>query len=249
MAAQLHGQIPTSERSAPGSTNIRPAEFPKSAAPSPDLDASHVAITVVNALNEALKKSDYGSASKLFVEQGFWRDHLALIWEFRTAQGSQEILDLLKTSSQSKDGFRLKQVTLDTSSELRAPRIAPVDGEGQVSGIHFFINFETVVGSGKGMARLVNDNGSWKFFSIYTALQELSGHKEQINERRPNGVKHGEQTGRENWTQRREKESNYQNGTEPAVLIIGKHYPLFSLPTGKQGFLFSNGCQALDKLD
>ncbi|RFU73684.1 hypothetical protein TARUN_8556 [Trichoderma arundinaceum] len=222
MAAQLHGQIPTSDRTAPGSLNIRPAEFPKSAsAPPPDLDVNRTAVTAVNALNEALKQADYASASKLFTQQGFWRDHLALAWEFRTAQGPQAISSLLQNSSQSKDGFRLETITLDASSDLRAPRVAPLDGEGQVTGIHFFINFETAVGSGKGVARLVDDNGTWRFFSIYTVLQELRGHREQINERRPNGVEHGEKRGRQNWTQRREQESNYQNGTEPAVLIIG----------------------------
>ncbi|KAL7787003.1 hypothetical protein V8C37DRAFT_391489 [Trichoderma ceciliae] len=222
MAAQLHGQIPTCDRTAPGSLNIRPAEFPKSTStPSPDLDADRTAVTVVNALNHSLRNADYGSVSTLFAEQGFWRDHLALTWEFRTAQGPQAILSLLQTSSQSKDGFRLKSITLDTSSALRAPRVAPLDGEGQVAGIHFFINFETVNGAGKGVARLIHDNGTWKLFSIYTALQELHGHKEQINQRRPNGVEHGEKSGRQNWAQQREQEARFQTGTEPAVVIIG----------------------------
>ncbi|KAH6607045.1 hypothetical protein Trco_003358 [Trichoderma cornu-damae] len=223
MATQLlHGQIPTSDGAAPGSLNIRPYEFPKYAPdPSPDLDANRTAVAVTNALNESLARGDYDSASKLFVEQGFWRDHLALAWEFRTAQGPQAILGLLQASFRSKDGFRLKNIALDTSSELRAPRIAPLDGEGQVSGIHFFISIETVLGSGKGVARLMEDNGVWKLFSIYTALQQLNGHQEQISERRPNGVEHGEQQGRQNWTQRREQENKYQNGAGPVVLIIG----------------------------
>lgn len=225
MTAQLHAQIPTCERTAPGSVNLRPAEFPNSAsAPSPDLDVNQTAVDVVKALNESLGKADYASVSKLFVEQGFWRDHLALTWEFRTAQGPRDILSLLEASSQSRDGFRLKSIALDTSSALRAPRVAPLDGEGQVAGIHFFINIETVIGSGNGVGRLVDDNGTWKLFSLYTALKELNGHEEKINERRPTGVEHGEKQGRRNWTQRREQETRYQD-TDPAVLIIGKNYP------------------------
>ncbi|KAL6857379.1 FAD/NAD(P)-binding domain-containing protein [Trichoderma novae-zelandiae] len=221
MAAQLHGQLPTCERSAPGSINIRPAEFPKSASPpSPDLDLHQTAQGVVTALNESLAKGDYGAASNLFVDQGFWRDHLALTWEFRTAQGPEAILGLLETSSKSRDGFRLKGITLDTSSDLRSPRVAPLDGEGEVSGIHFFNKFETVIGSGVGVGRLVDDNGTWRLFSLYTALQELTGHEEQINGRRPHGVEHGEKPGRLNWAQRREQETQYQD-TDPTVLIIG----------------------------
>ncbi|UKZ81011.1 hypothetical protein TrVFT333_008778 [Trichoderma virens FT-333] len=140
-------------------------------------------------------------------------------WEFRTAQGPKEILSLLETSSKSRDGFRLKHVTLDTSSALRAPRVAPLDGEGEVIGIHFVINFETVIGSGEGVGRLINDSGTWKFFSFYTVLEELKDHKEQINERRPNGVEHGMKQGRQNWAQRREQETLYKNA-DPAVLII-----------------------------
>ncbi|KAL7948091.1 hypothetical protein V8C42DRAFT_316670 [Trichoderma barbatum] len=221
MATQLHGQMPTWERFAPGSINIPPAEFPESAsAPTPDLDVNKTAVDVVTAFNESLARADYAAVSKLFVEKGFWRDHLALTWEFRTAQGPQEILSLLETSSKSKDGFRLKQVTLDTSSALRAPRVAPLDGEGKVPGIHFVINFETVIGSGRGVGRLVNDNGAWRLFSFYTALQELKDHKEQINDRRPHGVEHGAKQGRQNWAQRREQETLPQN-VNPAVVIIG----------------------------
>ncbi|KAM6479998.1 hypothetical protein HDV62DRAFT_366789 [Trichoderma sp. SZMC 28011] len=220
-SAQLHGQLPTWERSAPGSINISPAVFPKSAlAPSPDLDANKTTVELVTQLNELLAKADYAAVSKLFVDQGFWRDHLALTWEFRTAQGPQEILSLLETSSKSRDGFRLKNVTPDTSSALRAPRIGPLDGEGEVIGITFFFNFDTVIGSGKGVGRIINDNGTWKFYSLYTALQELKDYKETINERRPHGVEHGAKQGRQNWAQRREQEKLHKNA-DPAVVIIG----------------------------
>ncbi|PTB70218.1 FAD/NAD(P)-binding domain-containing protein [Trichoderma citrinoviride] len=220
-ATPLHSQLPTCERSAPGSINIRPAEFPKTASPpSPDLDPNRTALQLVNVLNESLAKGDYEAASKLFVDQGFWRDHLALTWEFHTTQGPEAIRGLLESSSQSRDGFRLKEITLNTSSALRSPRVAPLDGEGKVTGIIFFINFKTAIGSGGGVAKIVNDNGTWKFFSLYTALQELTGHEEQINGRRPRGVEHGEKPGRQNWAQRREKETQYQDA-DPTVLIIG----------------------------
>ncbi|KAL7816013.1 FAD/NAD(P)-binding domain-containing protein [Trichoderma aethiopicum] len=217
----LHSQLPTSERAAPGSINIRPAEIPRSAfTPPADLDVHQTALDVVTALNEALAKGDYEGASRLFVDLGFWRDHLALTWEFQTAQGPEAIRGLLQMSDQSRDGFRLKEIEIDTSSNFRAPRLVPLDGEDQVTGIHFFIEFETVIGEGEGVARLVNDNGTWKFFTLYTTLHSITGHEERINDRRPLGAEHGAQPGRQNWAQRRELDLEYKD-TEPIVLVIG----------------------------
>jgi hypothetical protein len=234
MTAQLHAQIPTDNRTAFGSVNIPPVVFPKNAsAPPPGLDVSGTATTAVNALNEALKKADYSAAAKLFVDQGYWRDHLALTWEFRTVQGTQEITSLLQDSSKSKDGFRLKEVTIDTSSAGRAPKVAALDGEGEVPGVQFFITFKTVIGSGNGVARLVNDDGAWKFFSIYTALDEIDGHPELLGERRPKGVKHGEKRGPQNWAETRNQEITYQGEAQPAVIIIGRILFFFAITSLK----------------
>lgn len=234
MTAQLHAQIPTDNRTAFGSVNIPPVVFPKNAsAPPPGLDVSGTATTAVNALNEALKKADYSAAAKLFVDQGYWRDHLALTWEFRTVQGTQEITSLLQDSSKSKDGFRLKEVTIDTSSAGRAPKVAALDGEGEVPGVQFFITFKTVIGSGNGVARLVNDDGAWKFFSIYTALDEIDGHPELLGERRPKGVKHGEKRGPQNWAETRNQEITYQGEAQPAVIIIGRILSFFAITSLK----------------
>jgi hypothetical protein len=241
MTAQLHAQIPTDNRTAFGSVNIPPVVFPQNvSAPSPDLDVGSTATTAVNALNEALKKGDYSAAAKLFVDQGYWRDHLALTWEFRTVQGTQGIVSLLQDSSKSRDGFRLKEIKIDTSSAGRAPKVASLDGEGEVPGIEFFITFETAIGSGQGVARLVNDNGTWKFFSIYTALDEIEGHPEQLGDRRPKGVKHGQKRGPQNWAETRHQEITYQGEAQPAVIIIGKDsLSFFFLQLPSSGLLAS----------
>ncbi|KAL7922867.1 FAD/NAD(P)-binding domain-containing protein [Trichoderma austrokoningii] len=222
MTAQIHAQIPTDNRTAFGSVNIPPVVFPKNAsAPSSDLDVSGTSTAAVSALNEALKKADYSAGAKLFVDQGYWRDHLALTWDFRTAQRTQGIVGLLQDSSKSRDRFRLKDITVDTSTALRAPKVAALDGEAKVPGVQIFTTFKTVIGSGKGVARLMNDNGAWKFFSIYTALDEIDGHPEQLGERRPKGVKHGEKRGPQNWAETRQQEISYQGEAQPAVIIIG----------------------------
>jgi hypothetical protein len=103
--------IPRSSRAwaVPGSTNIIPAKFP-SASPKAPTDPLEIATNVVNAFNKALQSKDYPALSQLFTNDGFWRDHLALTWSFRTVQGPDNILSFLKTCAGSKDGFRLSRI-------------------------------------------------------------------------------------------------------------------------------------------
>ena len=69
-------------------------------------------------------------------------------------------------------------------------------------------SFETNVGTGKGMIRLVClPNGAWMAHMIYTALQELHSAKEIAGYNRPHGgnnsLKGGAVEG--NWYERRER--------------------------------------------
>ncbi|RGP74740.1 putative flavin-containing monooxygenase [Fusarium sporotrichioides] len=214
--------IPRTSRAwaVPGSTNIIPAKFP-SASPKPtSSDPQEIATSVVNAFNKALQSKDYPALSQLFTEDGFWRDHLALTWSFRTVQGPNNVLDFLKKCSQSKDGFRLAKIDIDATSSVRKPQAIPVDGKGEVQGIQFFFKLETVLGTGLGLARLVEINGQWKIFTFYTRIHDLKGHEETVNEHRPRGVEHGGMPGRKNWAQRRAETAEFTQD-DPAVLIVG----------------------------
>ncbi|EXM14939.1 dimethylaniline monooxygenase (N-oxide forming) [Fusarium oxysporum f. sp. vasinfectum 25433] len=120
------------------------------------------------------------------------------------------------------DGFRLKSIAIDRTSEFRSPKAMHIDDLDQVLGVQFFFTLETKIGTGQGLARLTEvGDGQWKFFTFYTSLGELKGHEELINERRPKGVEHGGQVGRKNWAERREMASEYQNGADPTVVVIG----------------------------
>lgn len=212
--------VPSHMRSEPGSINIPLAKFPATSRATV-LDADKTATDFVGTFNKALNEHDYRTVSDLFVEEGFWRDHLALSWAFRTVRGPKGILDFLQHCAGSRDGFRLKSITIDRSSTVRAPQVAPMDGVGDVSGIQFVFKLETVIGSGEGVARLVEHRGNWKIFSLYTSLQELKGHEEAVYHRRAQGVDHGGNPGRKNWAERRVLESGYGDGSEPSVLIVG----------------------------
>lgn len=212
--------VPSHMRSVPGSVNIPVAKFPPASNIS-TTDADAVATKFTENFNNALREQDFQAISKLFYREGFWRDHLALSWSFRTVGGPIGVINFLKECSTSGNGFRLKKITIDTSSTTRAPQVAPVDGTGQVSGVQLFFNLETTIGSGEGFVRLVEDQGDWKIFTLYTSLRELSGYEENTYHRRSRGVVHGGTPGRKNWAEKRALASDLTDGHEPVVLIVG----------------------------
>ncbi|KAI0855600.1 hypothetical protein F4860DRAFT_507369 [Xylaria cubensis] len=208
-------------RCVPGSVNVKLAKFPSPAKNIEDLDPSKVATNLVENFNRALDKEDYSAIANLFVEDGHWRDHLTLSWIFRTIQTPPRILDFLHSCAKSRDGFRLKSVDVDAATAVRRPKIVPIDASGSVSGIQLFIRVTTVLGSGTGLLRLVEQGGQWKIFTLYTKLEELRDHEEVINNRRIKGAEHGGKPGRKNWAEKREAEANFNAGNEPAVLVVG----------------------------
>lgn len=223
-AVDVEKQVPSHLRCVPGSVNIPVAQFPATKPHEAQIDPAKIAADVVSTFNEALEKSEYAILSHLFLENGFWRDHLAVTWAFRTIHKPADILDFVQKSAKSKDGFRLKKITIDDSSTLHAPQLANLDVSGHSEGIRFFIKLDTAVGTGNGLVSLVEDNGEWKIFNLYTRLDEIKGHEEAINERRPHGVRHGGRPGRKNWKERRQAEYDFENN-EPAVVVIGElHY-------------------------
>ncbi len=83
--------------------------------------------------------------------------------------------------------------------------------------------FETKIGRGKGMLRLVQgEDGVYKGYMLHTSLQELKGHEEAAGLRRPHGGNNslvgGVKSG--NWLERRLKTLEFQD-EQPQVLIIG----------------------------
>ncbi|RFU73221.1 fad dependent oxidoreductase [Trichoderma arundinaceum] len=209
-------------RTVPGSINIPAAEFPSSPRTQTPLDLNiyHVVDNVVAKVNHALEQKSYTTLASLFTQDGYWRDHLALSWDFRTIHGSSRILQYLESCSGSRDGFRLQRITSD-SGTTKEPKLVPIDAEGTVTGIQFFFTCKTVLGTGRGLARLVEEEDSWKFFTLYTRLEELNGFEEPIGCRRSKGVEHGGRPGRQNWAERRTASFNFESGDNPAVVIVG----------------------------
>ena len=206
-------------RTTPGSVNIHLAKFP-AAKPTPSIDPAKAASQVVDTFNQALEKQEYAILAHLFLENGYWRDHLAVTWALRTLRTPPNILGFVQSSSHSRDGFRLRKIAIDDSTPFRAPKVANVDAAGEVAGVTFFITLDTAIGTGTGLVSLAEEDGEWKIFHLYTRLDQITGHEEEINGRRPHGVKHGGRPGRKNWKERRQAEVEFET-EEPAVLIVG----------------------------
>lgn len=213
--------IPSHMRPVPGSINIVPATFPSPVKPAKSTRPSEIAANFVTTFNDALKRKAIFNLSRLFLDNGFWRDHLALTWELRTLQGPSRIYDFLNAAAKSRDRFRLDKIAVDESNLVRAPKFAPVDADGEVIGVQFFLAIDTVHGTGRGLVRLVEEAGNWKVFTLYTILEELKGHEQDIFKRRPVGAEHGGKPGRNNWADKRAASLEYADGSEPAVLVIG----------------------------
>ncbi|KAK2071367.1 hypothetical protein P8C59_005796 [Phyllachora maydis] len=207
----------SSQRCEPGSRNVQACAWPASAEKDKPLDVKAVAGGLVAKFNDALEKRDYKLLADLFVEDGYWRDHLALSWALHTLKGR----DKMQGHLQQLPGTRLQRVEVDDSSAWRAPTLVNFSpSERQVVGMQVYTTLQLSDGTGRGLARLVERDGQWKIWTLFTTRESLAGHEEPSQRSRPVGVDHGGQPGRKNWLDRRTDEAEFGTA-EPAVLIVG----------------------------
>lgn len=216
MATEPLVEVPSSDRVEPGSFPLRLAILPITVSQPPS-DANSIAESWVAAFNKSLGSPQLTNISGVFLDESYWRDQLCLSWDFHCLQGPAKIAALLE---QSKEGSRLRSVSLDKSTALREPKARRI-GSG-THAVRAFLTVVTDVGYGKGVVNLVNENSEWKAFTLFTFLEGLTGHEEDTGRKRPNGVKHGEHASRKNWLDRRNAEEDLEGGEEPTVLILGK---------------------------
>jgi hypothetical protein len=206
--------IPSSQRREPGSFNPPIAAWPPTATKL-SVNSDEVATEIISRFNEAINKKDFRAVATLFHEDGYWRDHLALSWDFHTMKGRDAIVARLE-----KD-CPLIEVGIDRSTGWKSPKLFPFDTFGKVQGIQFYTILSTKVGTGRGIVRMAEENGQWKIWTFYTSLTAIDGHDEPIGPRRSKGVQHGANPERKNWKDRRNQEIEFAD-SEPDVLIVGK---------------------------
>ncbi|RYB90817.1 NAD(P)/FAD-dependent oxidoreductase [Nocardioides glacieisoli] len=170
-------------------------------------DPSEVATAWLDAFEAALEARDVPAAAGMFATESWWRDLVAFSWNLTTVEGRGGVTDLLSGTLAGTDpsGFALDE---------------PADeADGVVTA--WFV-FETGVGRGRGLLRLVEEEGEHRAFTFLTTLYELKGHEEPRNEHRPRGAEHGADKSRQTWLERRQQEAeSLGTTTQPYVLVIG----------------------------
>lgn len=213
----------------PASNIMMPGSEPLSSLPLPGDGASHlpdsdessgICSDWIDSVNDLFKtgREDF-DLSEAFIEGACWRDLLCLTWDFHTLQGRNNIKDSLKEFVAS--GRKIK-FELDDSADYKQPAFLPLDFDGHKHCIQAWFTFETDIGRGRGIVKLVGEKDErFRAFTIFTTLEELKGHEEMTKNRRPAGVKDGQDHGPANWKDKRVAEQNFEDGREPTVLILG----------------------------
>jgi putative flavoprotein involved in K+ transport len=161
----------------------------------------------LTAFEDALTARDVDRVAGMFAATSFWRDLVSFTWNITTVEGPDGVRDLLSATLESTDprGFR-------TSEE-------PTEADGAITA---WFEFETAVGRGRGLVRLVDEGGTTKAWTFLTTLYELKGHEEPRGPARPKGAEHGANKERLTWLERREKEeAELGVSVQPYVLVVG----------------------------
>jgi cation diffusion facilitator CzcD-associated flavoprotein CzcO len=163
----------------------------------------------------ALAALDDGALEKLFHPDSYWRDALALSWTLQTINGRDDILKTLKAQAPSAapSGF-----TIDP--DRAAPRKVMRAGTDCIEAI---FKFETKLGRGDGIIRLIpdtDDGNRLKAWTLLTALEELRGFEEQLGVSRPRGNAYSRDFRGPNWLDLRNA-SNAYTERDPTVLVVG----------------------------
>ncbi|HWJ65941.1 MAG TPA: NAD(P)/FAD-dependent oxidoreductase [Nocardioides sp.] len=158
------------------------------------------------AFEDALTARDIDRAAGLFAATSFWRDLIAFSWNLTTVENPDGVADLLAATLDRVDpsGFRLTEPA------------ATADGVTTA-----WFEFETSVGRGRGLVRVVDEDGP-KAWTFLTTLHELKGHEESKGVRRPMGAEHGANKERVTWLEKRQAEDAAMGvDTQPYVLVVG----------------------------
>ena len=181
------------------------------------LEPSQVAQQWLNNLQALLAIGNYAQVPDLFHEQSWWRDMLALDWEFHSIHNAAGIKDFL---SQNQPRVQLSSFRLQHEGKFQPKLDKPREGLEWISSMFFF---ETRVGRGTGVLRLtVDPAGVWKAYAVYTSLQELKNAEEPLGPKRADGTIESMPGGlaKGNWVERRKRQVEFQD-EEPTTLIVG----------------------------
>lgn len=173
-----------------------------------------IAQAYLTKLETVLKSNDVAALSTVMHTDSWWRDMFTFSWDMRTIHGLEKLSAYFSEnlSATGASSFKLRE------TGKFAPSISsPIEG---LEWLESMFDFETKVGHGKGMIRLVQGNdGVWKGYMIYTCLQELKGFEEKKGATRPHGSNEFN-VGKQNWQERRDRQKEFLDA-EPDVFVVG----------------------------
>ncbi|KAF7548129.1 hypothetical protein G7Z17_g7272 [Cylindrodendrum hubeiense] len=185
--------------------------FAEATEKSPD-NARTVVDQWVNTFEKTLKDGSEAEIATLFHSDAWIRDLLGFSWDYRAIQSSTEIAKHLK---QNYEAVKLGNIRPRTKGAFQ-PEFKSLTPD--VHWVQSMFEFETAIGKGRGMLRLVTaDDNSWKCYLINFTLEELKGYEEASGLRRPHGYvdpRYG------TWGERRERQKEFLD-EDPVVLVIG----------------------------
>src|SRR3954452_5641730 len=178
-------------------------------------DSSVAADNWLAQFEEALGKSDDALLKTLFHPDSYWRDVLALSWNIQTLNGRDAILKALPplARNMAPSGFAI-------APDRAAPRKVMRAGTDAIEAI---FKFETRVGRGAGVLRLIPDaadGNALKAWTLLTELGELKGFEEQLGVARPRGNAYSRDFRGPNWLDLPKASAVYAEH-DPTVLVIG----------------------------
>ena len=159
----------------------------------------------------ALRAPDVDRAARMFATTSFWRDLVAFTWNLTTVEGPDGVAGLLHATlaGTAPSGFATEE--------------PPTEEDGVTTA---WLTFETAVGRGRGLLRLVREAGpdgpADRAWTLLTTLYELKGHEEPRGTHRPLGAQHGATRERVTWLEQRQREAeSLGSTTQPYVLVVG----------------------------
>ena len=162
-----------------------------------------------------LGRPDRAALDRLFLADCFWRDVLALSWKLQTIAGRDAVTRTLTALAPQAAPSSFK-----IAPNRAAPRWVTRAGTNNIEAI---FSFETVLGRGSGIVRLVPDSAEGdrlKAWTLLTALEELKGFEEQLGTSRPRGQAYSRDFRGPNWLDLRNASRGYSD-RDPAVLVVG----------------------------
>jgi len=161
---------------------------------------------------DALEHANSEALEALFQPDSHWRDVLAFTWHLTTVDGAAELAQAL-VAAQSE--AQASSFALDP--DRTAPRMVKRAG---TECLEVIFRFETALGRGSGLFRLVPGPAGLVAWTFHTALQELKGFEEKTGWNRPKGDSYARDFGGPNWLDQRRATQAYA-GRDPAVIVVG----------------------------